>query len=55
MDTNEMIALSIVALAAFLALRHFFGKKGGGCCGSDCLPKFEKKDKVEKTGMGEKK
>ena len=48
MDTNELIALGIVALAALLALRYFFGKKGGGCCGSDCLPKFEKKDKATK-------
>jgi len=53
MENNEMIALGIVALAAFLALRYFFGKKGGGCCGSDCLPegrtKFEKKEKLEKS------
>ena len=48
MDTNEIVALSIVALAALLALRHFLSKKGGGCCGSGCLPKFEKKDKVLK-------
>jgi hypothetical protein len=52
MDTSEIIALSIVALAALLALRCFFGKKGGGCCGSDCLPggrpKFEKKDEPGK-------
>jgi len=45
MDTNEMIALSLVVLAALLALRCFLGKKGGGCCGSDCGPKFEKKEK----------
>ncbi len=45
MDANEIIALSIVAVAAFLVVRCFWGKKGGGCCGSDCLPKFEKKDK----------
>ena len=48
METNEVIALSVVVLAAFLALRFFLGKKGGGCCGSDCLPKFEKKDKDAK-------
>lgn len=52
MDTHEMIALSVVALAALLALRYFLGKKGGGCCGSDCLPagrpKFEKKDGASK-------
>jgi hypothetical protein len=52
METNEVIALSLVALAALLALRYFLGKKGGGCCGTDCLPagrpKFEKKDKVTK-------
>ena len=45
MDTNEVIALSVVALAVLLAARYFLGKKGGGCCGSDCLPKFEKKGK----------
>lgn len=50
MDTSEIIALSIVVLAAFLALRFFAGKKGGGCCGSNCLPKFEKKEKVSKPG-----
>jgi hypothetical protein len=53
MKINEVIALSIVALAALLALRCFLSKKGGGCCGSDCLPadrpKFEKKDKVTKS------
>ena len=48
MDKNEIIALSIVALAAFLALRCFLGKKGGGCCGSGCMPKFEKKEKAVK-------
>ncbi|HOW87633.1 MAG TPA: hypothetical protein P5561_02955 [Candidatus Omnitrophota bacterium] len=52
MDQNEIIALSIVALAALLALRHFISTKGGGgCCGSDCLPgsklKSEKKDQKE--------
>jgi len=52
MDTNEILALSLVALAALLALRCFLGKKGGGCCGSDCLPagrpKFEKKENSSK-------
>jgi len=48
-DQNEIIALSIVALASYLALRYFMGKKGGGCCGSGCLPKFEKKDGPSKT------
>lgn len=49
MDNNEIIALSLVALAALLALRCFLGKKGGGgCCGSGCLPKFEKKNNVAK-------
>ena len=52
METNEAVALSVVALAALLALRCFLSRKGGGCCGSDCLPvsrpKFEKKDKVTK-------
>ena len=37
MDTNEIIALSIVALAALLVLRLFLRKKSGGCCGGDCL------------------
>lgn len=49
MDTNEIIALSIVALAAFLATRHFLRKKGRGCCGSDCLPKFNKKEKTPES------
>jgi len=49
MDKNEIVALSIVALAALLALRCFLGKKsGGGCCGSGCAPKFEKKENVSK-------
>jgi hypothetical protein len=48
MDHNEIIALGIVAVAALLALRSFLGKKGGGPCGSDCLPKFEKKDEASK-------
>lgn len=52
MDTNEMIALGIVVLAALLALRCFFGKQGGGCCGTNCLPagrqKFDKKKDVGK-------
>ena len=55
MEINEIVALSIVTLAALLALRHFVGKKGGGCCGSDCLPKFEKKEKVPGPQNGEKK
>lgn len=50
MDTNEIIALSLVALAALLALRCFLGKKGGGCCGSDCHSKIEKREDVSKTG-----
>lgn len=48
MDTNEMIALGIVAAAVYLAVRYFICKKGGGCCGSDCMPKFEKKGSVPK-------
>ena len=48
METNEIIALSIVALAALLALRCFLGKKSGGCCGSGCVPKFDKKENVAK-------
>ncbi len=43
MDTNEIIALLIVAIAALLVIRHFTGKKGGGCCGTDCLKGFDKK------------
>jgi hypothetical protein len=54
METNEIIALSIVALAVLLALRCFFNNKGGGCCGSGCLfadrPGSEKKDKAAKPG-----
>ncbi|MBI4710845.1 MAG: hypothetical protein HY767_00010 [Candidatus Omnitrophica bacterium] len=49
MDNNEMVALSIVALAALLALRCFLSKKGGGCCGTDCLPKFKKEEKAGKS------
>ena len=38
MDKDEIIALSIVALAFLFALRHFVGKKGGnGCCSKDCF------------------
>ena len=36
MDTNEIIALSIVALAALLALRLMASKKNG-CCSKDCF------------------
>jgi hypothetical protein len=50
MDQNEIIALSIVALAALLALRCFLGKKGGGCCGSGCAPKLREKEKSEQAG-----
>ena len=53
MDTNEIIALSIVVLAAFLALRCFLDQKGGGCCGSGCAPvnkqKLGKKSKTLKS------
>jgi hypothetical protein len=49
MDIHEMIALSIVAIAAWLVVRYFMKQKSGGCCGSGCLPKFEKKDKVSKS------
>lgn len=45
MDKNEIIALSIVALAALLSLRFFLRKKnGGGCCSSGCLPSGRPKD-----------
>jgi len=47
-ETSEIVALGIVAGAVFLAVRYFVRKKGGGCCGSGCLPKFEKKDGVPK-------
>ncbi len=46
MDRTEIIALLIVAAAAILALRYFFGKKGGDCWSKNCFkPKgpFEKK------------
>ena len=53
MDANEIIALSIVAIAALLAARCFFGKKGGGCCNSGCFPgdgpKSEPKEKNKKS------
>lgn len=45
MDKTEIIALSIVAIAALLVLRCFLGKKGGGCCDKDC---FKPKDSPEK-------
>lgn len=48
MDTNEIIALSIVALAALLAFRCFFGKKGGAFCSKDCLLSDRPKDPKEK-------
>jgi hypothetical protein len=48
MDQNEIIALSIVALAILLVARYFLKQKDGGCCGSGCLPKFKKEDKVSK-------
>lgn len=46
MDNNEIIALTIVALAALLTVRCFMGKKGGGsCCSKGCL---KPKDSPEK-------
>ena len=45
MEKNEIIALSIVALAAFLAARYFLSKKDGGCCSKDC---FKPKDTLPK-------
>jgi len=45
MDANEIIALSIVALAVLLAIRYFVRQKGGGCCSKDC---FKPKDPVAK-------
>lgn len=37
MDHTEIIALGVVALAAFLLVRHFLKSKGTGCCPKDCL------------------
>ncbi len=48
MESNEIIALSVVAAAGLLAVRYLMCKKGGGCCGSDCSPKFEKKEDAPK-------
>lgn len=51
MDRNEMVALSIVALAALLVLRHFISTRGGGgCCGPGCLPKLDKKNPKNRSG-----
>ena len=47
MDTNEIIALGIVVIAVLLVIRYY-RKSKGSCCGTDCLPKFWKKDKVVK-------
>jgi hypothetical protein len=48
MDTNEIIALTIVAVAVLLVIRHY-RKSKGSCCGTGCLPKFEKKGKISET------
>ncbi|MFA5168632.1 MAG: hypothetical protein WC530_08895 [Candidatus Omnitrophota bacterium] len=41
MDTNEIIALLIVTVAALLAVRYFCKRKGSGCGSGDC---FKPKD-----------
>ena len=41
MDTNEITALGIVALAVLLAIRYFLKQKGGDCCSKGC---FKPKD-----------
>ena len=45
MDTNEIIALGIVALAVLLAVCYFIRQKSGGCCSKDC---FKPKDPLSK-------
>lgn len=46
MDTNEIIALGIVAVAALLALRCFLKNKDAGCgCGTDCSTAARKEQK----------
>jgi len=47
MDKNEIVALVIVAVATFFAVRYFLGKKGGGCCSKDC---FKPKNTSSKKG-----
>ncbi len=37
MDTSEILALSIVAVAALLVVRYFFRQKNGGGCSGNCL------------------
>ncbi len=45
MDRNEIIAIAIVIVAAFLAIRYFIKQKGGACCSKDCLKPKEPKEK----------
>ena len=47
MDIHEIIALSIVVLAAVLALRHY-RKSKGSCCGTGCSMAFKKKEEGNK-------
>lgn len=44
MDKNEILALSIVAVAVGLVIRYFIKQKGGGCCSKDCLPSGRSKE-----------
>jgi len=48
MDKNEIIAIGIVIVAAFFAVRYFIKQKGGACCSKDCLPSGRPKDLKEK-------
>ena len=48
MDTNEIIALLIVAIAASLVVRYFCKRKGRSCCGTDCFALLNKKDTDKK-------
>ena len=47
MDTNEIIALTIVAVAALLVIRHY-RKDKGSCCGGDCSKMIKGKGEEKK-------
>lgn len=47
MNANEIIALSIVAIAVLSVVRHY-RKNKGSCCGSDCSTMFKKKNEGKK-------
>ena len=47
MDKTEIIALSVVAIAVLLAVRHY-RKNKGSCCGTDCSQRFKGKDEGKK-------